>query len=323
MLFERYSDSAAAFITLDPNNSAVYKQLYRAAKAKLKLRIKATLIPKVQAPAAHQATVEDEIPGAEAESSTSQVPPPTSIPRPTQTPQHVNAGPRKIVSLPVAHTPSSSSKDTPSSVTQLGRNFEDLKVSRSNRQSLLKDLDEIMNDVCSYKPLPAEPADFIAGRHDYFADLPVLKLTRKAAEVEKKEEIPALPASLIKKCQYAQANSSFTVFCNHCSRSISNVHYHCGVCDDGDFDLCMDCTGKGMACLDESHWMIKRTIQDGRVSSSTTETLAPKTSYNNSKTTLIETEEEEEEEEEEHVVDDDATRTCNSCIQGESSSLIP
>jgi next-to-BRCA1 protein 1 len=44
VLFERYSDSAASYVTLDPTNPAVYKQLYRAAKAKLKLRIKATLI---------------------------------------------------------------------------------------------------------------------------------------------------------------------------------------------------------------------------------------------------------------------------------------
>ena len=43
--FERYSDSAAGWMTLDPQNSAVYKQLYRAAKAKLKLRIKASLAP--------------------------------------------------------------------------------------------------------------------------------------------------------------------------------------------------------------------------------------------------------------------------------------
>jgi len=44
VLFERYSDSAAAYILLDENNPSVYKQLYRAAKAKLKLRIKATPI---------------------------------------------------------------------------------------------------------------------------------------------------------------------------------------------------------------------------------------------------------------------------------------
>lgn len=39
--FERYSDSAGSYVQLDTNNPAVFKQLYRAAKAKLKLRIKA------------------------------------------------------------------------------------------------------------------------------------------------------------------------------------------------------------------------------------------------------------------------------------------
>ncbi|PBP16450.1 hypothetical protein BUE80_DR012841 [Diplocarpon rosae] len=45
-VFERYSDSAAAFIVLDPKNTSVYKQLYRAAKAKLKLRLKVTVTHK-------------------------------------------------------------------------------------------------------------------------------------------------------------------------------------------------------------------------------------------------------------------------------------
>jgi len=42
VVFERWSDSAASYIVLDSNKPAVYKQLYRAAKAKLKLRIKVT-----------------------------------------------------------------------------------------------------------------------------------------------------------------------------------------------------------------------------------------------------------------------------------------
>lgn len=42
--FERYSDSAGHHVTLDPENTAVYKQLFRAAKAKLKLRIRVTAL---------------------------------------------------------------------------------------------------------------------------------------------------------------------------------------------------------------------------------------------------------------------------------------
>ncbi|KAK5957900.1 hypothetical protein OHC33_001089 [Knufia fluminis] len=42
--FDRFSDSAGTYVTLDASNPAIFKQLYRAAKAKLKLRLKATVI---------------------------------------------------------------------------------------------------------------------------------------------------------------------------------------------------------------------------------------------------------------------------------------
>tara|TARA_R110002003_G_scaffold1005_3_gene21979 strand:+ start:16657 stop:17148 length:492 start_codon:yes stop_codon:yes gene_type:complete len=43
VVFERYSDSAASYVTLDSDKPQVYKTLFRAAKAKLKLRLKATI----------------------------------------------------------------------------------------------------------------------------------------------------------------------------------------------------------------------------------------------------------------------------------------
>ena len=43
-MIERYSDSAAAFVLLDSSNMAVYKQLYRAAKAKSKLKLRVTML---------------------------------------------------------------------------------------------------------------------------------------------------------------------------------------------------------------------------------------------------------------------------------------
>lgn len=42
-MIERYSDSAASYVLLDPANVAVYKQLYRAAKAKSKLKLRVTM----------------------------------------------------------------------------------------------------------------------------------------------------------------------------------------------------------------------------------------------------------------------------------------
>jgi next-to-BRCA1 protein 1 len=43
VLFERYSDSSASYVTLDADKPQVYKTLFRAAKAKLKLRLRATV----------------------------------------------------------------------------------------------------------------------------------------------------------------------------------------------------------------------------------------------------------------------------------------
>lgn len=43
VVFERYSDSSASYVTLDSDKPQVYKTLFRAAKAKLKLRLRATI----------------------------------------------------------------------------------------------------------------------------------------------------------------------------------------------------------------------------------------------------------------------------------------
>lgn len=59
-VIERYSDSAGSFVVLDRTNTSVYKQLYRAAKAKSKLKIRVTVIetPKVDGVEEEQETPE-------------------------------------------------------------------------------------------------------------------------------------------------------------------------------------------------------------------------------------------------------------------------
>jgi next-to-BRCA1 protein 1 len=104
-----------------------------------------------------------------------------------------------------------------------------------------------------------------------------------------------------------QYNTTYSVYCNHCDASIPDAHYHCGICDDGDFDLCPDCVGKGVLCGGEGHWMIKRYVKYGKVINSTTE-IAPKKTASESKTTLVADEREN-------------TRTCNSCVDGKHLSF--
>lgn len=98
-------------------------------------------------------------------------------------------------------------------------------------------------------------------------------------------------------------NGTFCIDCNSCGKSIPDEHYHCGICDDGDFDLCSACIAADVTCDGEGHWLIKRRIQNGVLVSSVTETIAPKKwqedkSIDNKK---------------ENKYD---TRTCNSCILG-------
>lgn len=68
----------------------------------------------------------------------------------------------------------------------------------------------------------------------------------------------------------------WTIFCNACDKIMYNTHYHCSTCEGGDYDLCETCVEQGTSCLGEGHWLVKRSIQDGKLVSSTIERVAPK-----------------------------------------------
>jgi hypothetical protein len=44
-----------------------------------------------------------------------------------------------------------------------------------------------------------------------------------------------------------------------------NIHYHCGICHNGNFDLCQECITSGAMCLHDSHILVKRMIKNGRI----------------------------------------------------------
>lgn len=71
-------------------------------------------------------------------------------------------------------------------------------------------------------------------------------------------------------------NGMFCIDCNNCSRSIANEHYHCSICEGGDYDLCPQCVDSGALCLGDGHWLIKRVVTNGVVTNSTTETIPPR-----------------------------------------------
>ncbi|KAI9743905.1 MAG: hypothetical protein M1818_002639 [Claussenomyces sp. TS43310] len=277
-IFERYSDSAAAFVTLDSENISVYKQLYRAAKAKQKLRLKATVVHKHPNMPRH-AFVEDEALGTTEQVEAHHYPSPPASPPVVQS-KHADSWNEEISSP---------------SVAEIRRNLEDLLTSRDASQadasskSVTADFSAETHGSASSE-IPVTYGQ--AARERFFAELAGINTERRAA--------------LRAKCGPPVQQSTYSVYCNSCQNPIPDQHYHCSICDDGDFDLCQACVDDGNLCSGEGHWLIKRFVQNGKVINSTTEILPPKNSIADPKATL----------ESSDVEDEEETRTCNSCIQG-------
>jgi hypothetical protein len=51
--------------------------------------------------------------------------------------------------------------------------------------------------------------------------------------------------------------------CDICGNEISSVIFHCGICNEGDFDMCAPCKDGGAYCLDHHHALIQRALNDG------------------------------------------------------------
>ncbi|KAF4555850.1 Ig-like domain-containing protein [Elsinoe fawcettii] len=209
--YERFSDSAGGYITLDPANSAVYKTLVRAAKAKLKLRLRATvegMDTNITAPAVQNTVM------------------------PATTPALVAPG-------------------SASDRKNLGAGIFEFKDARTSNQ-----IQKIR--------------DFHAGRMGE-APVPRPFSMPKPVMTEK--------LSIRPKSQIVPLNlngPTWSVYCNNCDAVMHNEHFHCSICDGGDYDLCQGCVDKGKLCPGQGHWLVKRFIKDGQMISSTTERLPPK-----------------------------------------------
>ncbi|KAK5449573.1 hypothetical protein LTS15_008648 [Exophiala xenobiotica] len=245
--FDRFSDSAGAYVSLDSNNPGVYKQLYRAAKAKLKLRLKATV-----AWTAKMEANEDSKPEITTHWATPSV---------SQTePRHSFLD--TVLSQPAATPFKSFQKNFPYSPTTCTiPGAFDIRPS-------------------GVEPVPSAPRDC----HTDLFSLPTLPSLN---------DFPS---------------TSYSIDCNYCGKSVPDEHYHCGICENGDFDLCKSCVDSGITCDGDEHWLVKRHIRNGVVIPSETTTLPAKKS---SKTVTTSSEEPATPLSPEQ---DDGDRTCNSCV---------
>ncbi|KAK1480084.1 hypothetical protein CCUS01_00640 [Colletotrichum cuscutae] len=241
---ERYSDSAGSYITLDKQNVSVYKQLYRAAKAKQKLKLRVTKLSEEKM-SPRPVSVED-VP----ESSTPLVEKEAEEQKPE------DAATQPLVDLRQSSViDNETKKELPTSDT--GLDFE-----ASILASLLRRHAKI-ND----EEVPAASADIpvsegITARDQWFANA-------AATETPSRASWGRCPALM-------HPNTNFAVCCNSCDQTVPEAHYHCSTCDDGDFDLCQNCVDQGITCYGADHWLIKRIVKNGQIINSTTETIAPK-----------------------------------------------
>ena len=159
------------------------------------------------------------------------------------------------------------------------------------------------------------PRSLSPRREDFYAEL--ASLSSKDSKATLRNPIPSLSA----------AGTSFTICCNNCDDPIPNAHYHCSKCDDGDFDLCETCYNNSIRCNGDDHWLVKRGVKDGKVTSSSTETIAPRksiASFFDLKSDSQPTENKDvpgaftQEIKEAFQQPLDLSRTCNSCVTRKS-----
>lgn len=92
---------------------------------------------------------------------------------------------------------------------------------------------------------------------------------------------------------------------------MEDEHYHCSVCDGGDYDLCPACVDTGIHCPGSGHWMVKRFVKNGCVVNSTTQRIAPKVKAGDTQ----EIPGAYTDEKQSVVCDEEPTRTCNCCVK--------
>ncbi|CBY00619.1 hypothetical protein LEMA_P017490.1 [Plenodomus lingam JN3] len=91
---------------------------------------------------------------------------------------------------------------------------------------------------------------------------------------------------------------------------MEDEHFHCSVCDGGDYDLCPVCVDSGIHCPGKGHWMVKRFVKNGCVVNSTTQRIPPKVKdVDHQEIPGAFTEEKPA-----AVYREEPTRTCNCCI---------
>jgi len=279
IFIERYSDSAAAYVMLQAENIAVYKQLFRAAKAKSKLKLRVSLKESEDKPATPQpVTVEDApetpslVDGADAQpASVSESAPPSPSPAPSASSTQTTLPLRSYEPpSPIASNPVPQGDRLQALEGQLRSLVERNVGMTANLDDSLRLIMDRNTGMASH--LAQQQQQLRAMLRTKCCSVDTAVATPEPAQ----PSTPESPAVTSPTTVCGVAGPGFAVCCNSCECPMPDAHYHCSTCDDGDFDLCPPCVEKGITCYSNEHWLIKRNITDGHIVASTTEKVAPK-----------------------------------------------
>ncbi|CAI6333828.1 unnamed protein product [Periconia digitata] len=292
IVFERYSDSAGAYVTLDSTKPHIYKSLFRAAKAKLKLRLRATIPGQEVAPVRSLTT------NMSSHKTSEKLPSLHNLSSETLTPL-LNA---PVVSPVIARTPVShptekapEAQSAPSPVSP----------------PVVKSVEP---EASGEAPVP-HPFTASSGNTYQYQD-PI------AGSFMSGPKPSTGIANLAFRPKMDTLQTTWVVYCNNCNLPMEDEHWHCSICDHGDYDLCSSCVDTGIHCPGSNHWMVKRFVKNGGVVNSTTERIGPKPPHKEPSQPKTEkampgtfTEEKQTIEIAEPTREEEPTRTCNCCVQ--------
>ncbi|KPM35983.1 hypothetical protein AK830_g10603 [Neonectria ditissima] len=270
LVLDRYSDSAASYVQLERDNVSIYKQLYRAAKAKSKLKIRVTPRASPQKPTPKPVTIEDE---PEASSS-------TAIESPQESQVNISPAPTPTADAPA---PTLSTLDAISAAASLSAITLPFRTCPDYQPPVTADGKPIGRGISTREDFETRLANLFEHQSGLASRLATQQAEHRARRAQQASGCcgrPAVAQPTISRDSAppsaSPASAAFAICCNHCEKTIPDVHYHCSTCDDGDFDLCQACVEQGITCHGKDHWLIKRTTVDGRLVRSITETIAPK-----------------------------------------------
>jgi next to BRCA1 gene 1 protein len=297
VVFERFSDSSGSYVNLDPSNVHAYKTLYRAAKAKLKLRLRAMPGPSPSSDSSQpvhpsprvslQSLNAPTILNSASEVTLNTVPGPSTSATIAES-QPSQQLPTEVDTKPQSHIL------TPQVFDEVAKRMECVKRMMDPPNST----PHVVPPSCDSKPIQNEKA-----------------ISRpESAEASKGDSTTSKKTFVHRGTTFEGLQNGWSVYCNNCEKNMLVEHYHCIVCDGGDYDLCQECMDAGFHCPGDSHWLIKRYwTPEGTIVTSTTQVVSPK----------LKAEPEKEMPgafTEEKKAEDlpPPTRTCNCCVKGNS-----